>query len=157
VEDRQTLPTEHKHQTAQAEHHHYDSQMAEEDAARLKSQQSGLESSRSSAPVERTVTEQEAKVRGVTHHHIHETIQPVVERETVAPTVVHQNVPVHEHITDRPIVHDQTVEPTLSMNEFRSKVSGEANLHSTSTHEHMKPNVIPSKGSSASGTGASGQ
>jgi hypothetical protein len=30
------------------------------------------------------------------HHHVHEHIQPVIEKETVAPKVVHTTAPIHE-------------------------------------------------------------
>ena len=30
------------------------------------------------------------------HHHVHETIQPVIHKETITPEVVHTTVPIHE-------------------------------------------------------------
>lgn len=48
---------------------------------------------------------------------VHETIQPVINRETVQNTHVHTTVPIHEKIHDAPIVHEHTVLPTVSLSE----------------------------------------
>ena len=132
--------------------------MAEEDAARHQKMHTGITDHQKIAPTERSTVEGGTNTQHLTHHHIHESIQPVIQRETVQPSVIHTTKNVHEHITDRPIVHDQTVEPTLSINQFKDKVGHLTGGHSTSHHEHMKPNVVPhggEVGSGATGTGTS--
>jgi len=52
------------------------------------------------------------------HHHIHDVIQPVVEREVIQPHVVHTTVPIHEHIEHEPFIHKGNVLPAMSMEEF---------------------------------------
>jgi hypothetical protein len=115
----------------------------------------GIQDQQKVLPTERATVDGSVNAKHSTHHRIHESIQPVIQRETIQPSVVHTTKNVHEHITDRPIVHDQTVEPTLSINQFKDKVGNLTGGHSTSHHEHMKPNVVPHEGGSA-GTGASG-
>jgi hypothetical protein len=129
--------------------------MTDEDASRHQKMHAGIQDQQRVLPTERTTVEGGTNTQHLTHHHIHESIQPVIQRETVQPSVVHTTKNVHEHITDRPIVHDQTVEPTLSINQFKDKVGHLTGGHSTSHHEHMKPNVVPHEGSST-GAGASG-
>jgi hypothetical protein len=127
--------------------------MAEEDATRHRKMHTGLTDQQTTAPTERTTVEGGHQHNHLTHHHIHESIQPVIQRETVAPSVTHTTKNIHEHITDQPIVHDQTVEPTLSINQFKDKVSGLTGGHATSHHDHMKPNVVPHESSGNTGTG----
>lgn len=127
--------------------------MAEEDAARHQKMHTGITDHQKIAPTERTTVEGGTNTHHLTHHHIHESIQPVIQRETVQPSVIHTTKNVHEHITDRPIVHDQTVEPTLSINQFKEKVGHLTGGHSTSHHEHMKPNVVPHGGQDTSSSG----
>ena len=33
------------------------------------------------------------------HHHVHETVVPVVHKETIQPEVVHTTVPIHEYVS----------------------------------------------------------
>jgi hypothetical protein len=117
--------------------------MSEEDARRHNEQHHGLTDQQKIAPTETQQVEGGTNVHHKSHHHIHETIQPVVQRETVSPSVIHTTKNVHEHHTDQPVVHDQTVEPTLSINQFKDKVGNLEGGHTTSHHHHMKPNVIP--------------
>lgn len=147
------MPTEHKHEQLATEHRHREIPMAEEDAARHQKMHTGITDHQKIAPTERTTVEGGTNTHHLTHHHIHESIQPVIQRETVQPSVIHTTKNVHEHVTDRPIVHDQTVEPTLSINQFKDKVGHLTGGHSTSHHEHMKPNVVPHSGQDTSSTG----
>lgn len=87
------------------------------------------------------------------HHHIHETgkllvvltilqphpyillpVQPVVQRETVDPTVVHKIRAIHERVEDAPIVHEVTTLPTISADKYaknKSSLEGEGEHCST--------------------------
>lgn len=56
----------------------------------------------------------------LTHPDIHETIQPVVQKEVIEPSVVHTTIPVHE-IHHKSVVEDTTSLPTLSMAEYKSQ------------------------------------
>jgi hypothetical protein len=56
-----------------------------------------------------------------TSQHIHETIQPVVHKETVQPSVVHTTVPIHE-VHHNAAQHHQTSElPAMNMSEFKKQ------------------------------------
>ncbi|KAL7940283.1 hypothetical protein V8C42DRAFT_337980 [Trichoderma barbatum] len=52
------------------------------------------------------------------HHHVHEHIQPVVQKETVAPEVVHTIVPVHETHHAAPLHHGTKILPPKTLEEF---------------------------------------
>ncbi|KAF3904952.1 hypothetical protein ABW20_dc0110160 [Dactylellina cionopaga] len=55
------------------------------------------------------------------HHHVHDYIQPVIERERVVPHVVHTTVPIHEHIEHEPYIHKGNVLPVMTLEEFTKK------------------------------------
>ncbi|KAI0126121.1 hypothetical protein BJ170DRAFT_460572 [Xylariales sp. AK1849] len=54
------------------------------------------------------------------HHHIHETIQPVIERETIQEKIIHTTNHIHEteHLNDE--YHGVTVAPAISMADFEA-------------------------------------
>jgi len=61
-----------------------------------------------------------------THHHVHEHVQPVIQKETIAPQVVHTTVPVHETHHAAPVHHGTSVLPAETLDKFSS---GKGTLH----------------------------
>ncbi|KAH8731195.1 hypothetical protein GQ44DRAFT_809216 [Phaeosphaeriaceae sp. PMI808] len=55
------------------------------------------------------------------HHHIHETIQPVVHKETIQPNVVHTTIPIHKVHYNKATHHEATALPTMTMDAFKHK------------------------------------
>ncbi|CAI4213470.1 unnamed protein product [Parascedosporium putredinis] len=55
------------------------------------------------------------------HHHVHEHIQPVVQKETIAPQVIHTTVPIHETHHAAPVFHETTTLPAKTLEEFTSQ------------------------------------
>lgn len=60
------------------------------------------------------------KLLSLIHCLVHETIQPVIEKEVIAPSVVHTTVPVHERHHAAPEHHGTSVLPTKTMTDFKS-------------------------------------
>lgn len=54
------------------------------------------------------------------HHHVHETVQPVVHKETITPEVVHTTVPVHETHHAAAEHHGISVLPAKHIGDFTS-------------------------------------
>lgn len=52
------------------------------------------------------------------HHHVHEHVQPVIQKETIAPKVVHTTVPIHETHHAAGIHHGTSVLPAKTLDEF---------------------------------------
>ncbi|KAL6879442.1 hypothetical protein HDV57DRAFT_498921 [Trichoderma longibrachiatum] len=52
------------------------------------------------------------------HHHVHEHVQPVIHKETVAPEVIHTTVPVHETHKAAAVHHGTKVLPPKTLSEF---------------------------------------
>jgi hypothetical protein len=91
------------------------------------------------------------------HHHVHEHIQPVIQKEVIAPHVVHKTVPVHETHHAAPVHHEDTTLPVKTLEEFQGpggSLQGE-NLHVLREYEgcpgpYNKDKELPS---SALGSG----
>ncbi|KAJ0163850.1 hypothetical protein CTA2_2265 [Colletotrichum tanaceti] len=76
------------------------------------------------------------------HHHVHEHVQPVIQKETIQPHVVHTTVPVHETHHAKPIHHGATTLPTKTLDEFtREKGSIDGPRH----HKHDEFDGCPNK------------
>jgi hypothetical protein len=53
------------------------------------------------------------------HHHIHETIQPVIQKETIEPHVMHTTVPIHEVHHNKAEHHAASALPAVTMADFK--------------------------------------
>lgn len=134
VKDHQVLPEEHKHQVAGVEHRQFDERDHGTTRRAVAEQQAKFKDERVVEPTVHTKSAAPSTLGEHHHHHIHETVQPVIERETVQPTVVHTTVPIHETHHKKAEHHGSTTLPTISMNDFKSK--GGAFGHDTKPHEH---------------------
>lgn len=70
---------------------------------------------------------------------MHEVVQPVIHKETIAPEVVHTVVPVHEKHIAPSEHHGLSTLPTKSMGEFKQS-TGQSGSHSHEEYEgHPRP------------------
>ncbi|KAI1266304.1 hypothetical protein F5Y18DRAFT_383046 [Xylariaceae sp. FL1019] len=123
VKDTKVLPTEHVYQDNEAEYDIDHRNNAAKKAAKKKA-----ESIRNEKAVEETTHAKEVaptKKEEHIHHHIHETIQPVIERETIREKIIHVTNHVHEteHLKDQ--FHHATVAPAISMADFENGLGAE--------------------------------
>jgi len=116
------LPVEHKV-------HHHNADAATE--AALLEQRSQYRDEREVLPTQATQSGNTVVGEHV-HHHIHDTIQPVIERERLQQEVVHTTVPIHETIDKKPVIHSGNVLPTKTMGEFEA--SGASVVGSKTEH-----------------------
>jgi len=74
-----------------------------------------------------------------------EVIQPVIHRDTVAPTHIHTSAPVFEKIVEQPILVKETLAPVvMSHEEVEAKLRGfrELKVETTTTREAGKVTVV---------------
>jgi len=116
IQDQVVLEEKHHHNIIPIEHkQHHHGKTAEVEQTLLS--QGKFRDEREVMPVEST-SGSTTVVGEHVHHHIHDIIQPVVERETIQPHVVHTTVPIHERIEHEPQIHKGNVLPAMSMDEF---------------------------------------
>ncbi|KEF58254.1 uncharacterized protein A1O9_06180 [Exophiala aquamarina CBS 119918] len=92
----EVLPEKHTHNVVPTEHrefHHGNEQGKQQslaaDLAHFKDS-SRTEQTRHTTSAAPAVTGEHV------HHHVHETVVPVIQKETIQPEVVHTTVPIHE-------------------------------------------------------------
>ncbi|KAK8866136.1 hypothetical protein IAR55_001287 [Kwoniella newhampshirensis] len=138
IADKRTLDTQHVNATGEAVIREHKEEMLPEHQAKLQEQRTLHHNEQRVADVERTNVNLGTHVNEHEHHHIHETIQPVIQRETVQPTVVHHTAAVHEKIHDAPIVHEITTLPTISHADFlKQKEHVGPHSHQDKDHSHQ--------------------
>ncbi|ENH67244.1 hypothetical protein QWA68_006888 [Fusarium oxysporum] len=118
VKDKNVLPTKHVYKENEVEeeidHRNNEAKMkAKEEAARIKNEKNVEDTthSREYAPT---------KEHEHIHHHLHENIQPVIERETVQQKVIHTTNHIHEKEQLNDEYHEATVAPAISLDEFKN-------------------------------------
>jgi len=121
VQDREVLPETHTAKLGTVQHREFDHRDHDSVKRNLAQEQAGFRNER---VVEGTTASQSVAptIGGEhVHHHIHETIQPVVNKEVIQPNVVHTTVPIHEVHHNKATHHGTTALPTMTMDEFKHK------------------------------------
>jgi len=121
VHDKQVLPEKHTHQMGEVEHRHHEhgnerdvSQRLQQEAAQFKN-----ESVRGATTETKSMNPTVAGEH--IHHHVHETIQPIVHKQTIEPHVVHTTVPIHEVHHNAAQHHSTSALPAVSMADFKNQ------------------------------------
>jgi len=119
IQHREVLPEQHSHHQHETEHRHIkhgdDSHVKE----RLAAEQAQFKNTRSVGDTQHTTSAAPAIAGEHVHHHVHENIQPVIQKDTIQPSVVHTTKPVHEVHQNESKHHTATALPAVSMDEFK--------------------------------------
>jgi len=122
VKDQEVLPEQHHHNMGGVEHRTHDHRNHHETKDRLHKEAAQFQHESVRAPTQHTTSSHAPEIAGEhVHHHVHETIQPVVHKETIEPHVVHTTVPVHETHYNAPKHHNTSALPAVSMGEFKKQ------------------------------------
>ncbi|KAI1469514.1 uncharacterized protein F4812DRAFT_423426 [Daldinia caldariorum] len=119
VHDKEVLPEQHQHKVGTVQHRDYDHRDHESTKRALAAEN---ERFRDEQVIQGTTHTREhaPTVQGEhIHHHVHETIQPVLHKETIQPSVVHTTVPIHETHHNPAQHHSTTSLPPISAEEYR--------------------------------------
>lgn len=166
--DNQVLAEEHHHRAipvAVKEHKHGKEREIER---ALEAERAQFKSTREVLPTQHIKEGAETVVGEHHHHHVYETIQPVIEREIIRPVVTHTTVPIHERIEKEPTFHPKTVQPVMTMEQFlaaggsvegrverRDVFEGEPQVMENGGADVTHPNAHLHRGSHTSGVSTS--
>jgi len=118
IQDREVLPEEHHQRLHETEHRHIkhgdDSHVKE----RLAAEQAQFQNSRTVGETQYSSAAAPTVTGEHIHHHVHENIQPVIQKDTIQPSVVHTIKPVHEVHQNEAKHHTATSLPAVTMDEF---------------------------------------
>lgn len=121
VLDRRVVPETHTHHMAPVEVREYDHGNNRDITERLKQEQAQFHDTRIEGKTVETRSTAPAVAGEHIHHHVHETIQPVVEREVIQPQVIHTTVPIHEVHHNAAQHHSTSALPAVSMTDFKKQ------------------------------------
>jgi hypothetical protein len=121
VQDREVLPEQHTAKLGAVQHREFDHRDHDTTKRNLVQEQAQFKDERV-VDAHTHSQSQAAAIGGEhVHHHIHETIQPVIQKETIQPNVVHTTVPIHEVHHNKATHHSTTALPAMTMDEFKHK------------------------------------
>lgn len=131
IADSEVLPEQHHHVnegTETREFQHGDDKQAER-ALAAEGEQLGVHENKRDVSATH-VTEDEAQVLDGEHihHHVHEQVQPVIQKETLEPHVVHKTKAIKEVHQHEPVHHGAEQLPPVSIEDFKKqggKLDGE--------------------------------
>jgi len=121
VKDREVLPEQHTHNLAGTEHREYNHEDSSRTKERLAAEAGQFRDTTTTGSTRETSSVAPTVGGEHVHHHVHETIQPVVQKETVQPSVVHTTVPVHEVHHNEAKHHATSALPAVSMSDFKQQ------------------------------------
>ncbi|KAK5171755.1 uncharacterized protein LTR77_003391 [Saxophila tyrrhenica] len=168
VKDSEVLPEQHHHNMMPTEHRSFEHDNSDSVKRSLDTEQAKYYDTTSQVEGRHTTTAEPTVAGEHVHHHVHETIQPVVQKQTVEPHVMHTTVPVHEVHHNESKHHASSALPAVSMDDFKKsggaltgrderhdrfdgcppeQISGNTGGHSSSTTSSAVP---PTTGSSTS-------
>merc|ERR1711964_734766 len=121
IKDREVLPEQHNHQMAGVETRNLKHGNDEHVKERLAAEQAQFKNARTVGDTQHTSSANPTIAGEHVHHHVHENIQPVIQKETIQPSVVHTTVPVHEVHQNEAKHHTATSLPAVTMDEFKKQ------------------------------------
>jgi len=121
LKDSEVLPEKHEH-TQETEHRsiNHDEGTAK---AKAEADRTGFESTSEQQQLE-SKTQEPTQAEEHVHHHLHETVQPVIEKEVIDPSITHKRVDVKEKIQEPAEYHGATTNSAISVEEFEKKLDG---------------------------------
>ncbi|KAK0119373.1 hypothetical protein ONS95_010824 [Cadophora gregata] len=121
IKDREVLPEQHTHQMAGVETRNLKHGSDDHVKERLAAEQAQFKNTRTVGDTQHTSSANPVIAGEHIHHHVHENIQPVIQKETIQPSVVHTTVPVHEVHQNEAKHHTATTLPPVTMDEFKKQ------------------------------------
>ncbi|KAG5953519.1 hypothetical protein E4U53_005294 [Claviceps sorghi] len=118
IKDQEVLPEKHSHNALPTQHKVVDHGNQADVDAKLKQDAAKFENTSTIHGTEHTSSEGPAISGERTHHHVHHHVQPVIQKKTVQPEVVHTTVPVHERHNNAAIHHETTTLPATTLDEY---------------------------------------
>jgi len=119
VTAREVLPEQHTHTMGTTEHKHINHGSDSHVKERLAAEAAQFKNTRNVNETQHSHERGDTIAGEHVHHHVHETIQPVVQKEVIQPSVVHTTHAVHEVHHNEPKHHTASQLPAVSLDEFK--------------------------------------
>jgi len=134
VQAQEVLPEKHSHNLAGVKHTTHDHTNPDEIRQRLDAERAQFQDTSTTHDTKYTQSAAPTVGGEHIHHHVHETVQPVVHKETIQPSVVHTTVPIHETHHKAAEHHGVSELPAMTLDEFKNNggsLTGRDERHGT--------------------------
>ncbi|KAK0345130.1 hypothetical protein LTR91_025959 [Friedmanniomyces endolithicus] len=125
LKDTEVQATEHKFEQAPTEFRSVDKDDGAAEA-KVAEKLSGFQDTVKEEATKETHAQDETVVGEHVHHHLHEIIQPVIEKEVIQKSVTHVTHPIKETVHEKSDDHGVTKAKAISVEEFKHRLDGEA-------------------------------
>ncbi|KAL2070161.1 hypothetical protein VTL71DRAFT_13187 [Oculimacula yallundae] len=119
IKDREVLPEQHSHQMAGVQTREVKHGNDDHVKQRLESEAAQFKNTREVGDTQHSKVAAPTIAGEHVHHHVHEAIQPVIQKETIQPSVVHTTVPIKEIHQNEAKHHNASSLPAVTMDEFK--------------------------------------
>jgi len=121
IADHEVLPEQHHHKIAPVKNEEFTHGNNNHVKQRLAAEAAQFKDTHSQGEFRETSAVAPTVVGEHVHHHIHEKIQPVINKETIQSDVIHTTVPIHEVHHNEAKHHTASVLPAVSLNDFKKQ------------------------------------
>ncbi|EME40982.1 hypothetical protein DOTSEDRAFT_74511 [Dothistroma septosporum NZE10] len=121
IKDTETLPEQHHHNMVAVEHRNFEHGNKGDVDRKLNETAGQFRDTSQRVEGQHTTSNAPAIGGEHIHHHVHETIQPVVNKQTIEPHVTHTTVPIHEVHHNSAQHHATSALPAVSMADFKKQ------------------------------------
>ncbi|PKI84151.1 hypothetical protein MVES_002121 [Malassezia vespertilionis] len=90
----------------------------DKDAALMRSVAGNPRDTYTEAPIERSIVDKGETVREIVHHHIHNIVQPIIEKDVYEFHRIRTTIPITEITHEAPIVHESTAHQPIRKEDF---------------------------------------
>lgn len=120
IQHKETLPEDHTHRMMDVEKREFNHDNEQETKLRVQNELGQFKDSSVTEATRHSRSEGQTVEGEHVFHHIHETVQPVIHKETIQPSVVHTTVPIHEIHHNEAHHHGISQLPMKTLEEFKS-------------------------------------
>nr|POE87882.1 hypothetical protein CFP56_11111 [Quercus suber] len=126
LKDSEVLPEKHNAEIAETEHRNFDHDHTDAKGS-AEADRAGFASTTEKGQTFESTTQEPGKATEHVHHHLHETVQPVIEKEIIDPSITHRTIPIKERHQEPSQNHGVTTNKAMSVDEFKNKLDGDSN------------------------------
>ncbi|KAF2965024.1 hypothetical protein GQX73_g8539 [Xylaria multiplex] len=122
LKERDVMPEEHRYEQADVQRRNMNHNNEKDAKIMLERKQAQFKNTSEEAGTRSKTVQEPTLTSEHVHHHLHETIQPVIERETVMPSVTHKTIPIKEMHQDPTLDEGITINAPMSREEFEGRL-----------------------------------
>lgn len=119
ISHKETLPERHTHNIVPQVEKTIEHGSVEQDRSRVAADLGQFKDTSTTVGTTQSTSAAPTVVGEHVHHHVHETVQPVIHKETIQPEVVHTTIPIHEKHIAPSEHHGLSNLPMKTLDEFK--------------------------------------